>query len=82
MCSKQVREGKISQGFALHFCILQAIKKWMVGRPGNEATYYFLRQFSRYHVVGEIEGVQQLKMTKVFNLVGVVLVKETEGVRE
>ena len=22
----------------IHFCILQAIKNWTVGRPGNEAT--------------------------------------------
>ena len=28
---------KMDQAFPLHFCILQAIKNWTVGRPGNEA---------------------------------------------
>ena len=28
----------IYQAFPLCFCILQAIKNWTVGRPGNEAT--------------------------------------------
>ena len=30
---------KCSQAFSLCFCILQAIKNWMVGRPWNEARY-------------------------------------------
>ena len=30
--------GKISQAFPICFCVLQAIKHWTVGRPGNEAT--------------------------------------------
>ena len=29
---------KMDQAFPLRFCILQAIKNWTVGRPGNEAT--------------------------------------------
>ena len=29
--------GKIHQAFSLRFCILQAIKNWSWGRPGNEA---------------------------------------------
>ena len=29
---------KIHQAFSLRFCILQAIKNWSRGRPGNEAT--------------------------------------------
>ena len=29
---------KMDQAFPLHFCILQAIKNWTVGRPGNKAT--------------------------------------------
>ena len=28
----------MDQAFPLRLCILQAIKSWMVGRPGNEAT--------------------------------------------
>jgi len=28
------------QAFPLRFCILQAIKNWMVGRPGKEAIGY------------------------------------------
>ena len=31
------------QTFPLHFCILQVIKNWMVGRPGNEARQWMLR---------------------------------------
>ena len=30
---------KCSQAFPLHVCILQAIKNWTVGRPGNEAMF-------------------------------------------
>ena len=30
--------GKIDQAFPICFCVLQAIKHWTVGRPGNEAT--------------------------------------------
>ena len=29
---------KMDQAFPLYFCILQLIKNWTVGRPGNEAT--------------------------------------------
>jgi len=29
---------KMDQAFPLCFCILQAIKNWMMGRPGNEAS--------------------------------------------
>ena len=42
----------IYQTFPLHFCILQAIKNWMVGRPGNEAMKYQLKPItgsSSYH---------------------------------
>ena len=28
----------LDQAFPLRFCILQAIKNWTVGGPGNEAT--------------------------------------------
>ena len=28
--------GEIHQAFPLHFCILQAIKNWIVGRPGDK----------------------------------------------
>ena len=31
---------KIYQAFPLCFCILQVIKNWTVGRPGNEASHY------------------------------------------
>ena len=31
---------KMDQASPLHFCILQVIKNWMVGRPGNEANIY------------------------------------------
>ena len=47
---------KCSQAFPLHFCTLQAIKNWTVGRPGNEATRYilqatvFLNTFRSQHV--------------------------------
>ena len=67
-----IAHDEISQGFALHFCILQAIKNWSQGRLGSEAAILlFLTQVFQFgdHVVGEIESVQQLKMTKVFNLV-------------
>ena len=30
---------KTYQAFPLRFCILQAIKNWTVGRPGNEASF-------------------------------------------
>ena len=30
---------KMDQAFPLHFCILQVIKNWTVGRPGNEAIF-------------------------------------------
>ena len=33
---------KMDQVFPLQFCILQAIKNWTVGRPGNEAKTSFL----------------------------------------
>ena len=29
---------KMDQAFPLHFCILQAIKNWTVGRPRNKAN--------------------------------------------
>ena len=28
---------KMDQAFPVHFCILQVIESWTVGRPGNEA---------------------------------------------
>ena len=31
--------GKIHQAFSLRFCILQAIKNWSWGRPGNKAIH-------------------------------------------
>ena len=31
---------KMDQAFPFHFCILQVIKNWTVGRPGNEASGY------------------------------------------
>ena len=31
---------KMDQAFPLHFCILQAIENWMMGRPGSVATDY------------------------------------------
>ena len=37
------------QAFPLHFCILQPIKNWMVGRPGNEAN-------SSPHEAHEVNG--------------------------
>ena len=33
---------KMDQAFSLNFCILQVIKNWTVGRPGNEAKIFFL----------------------------------------
>ena len=34
---------KMDQAFPLCFCILQAIKNWMMGRPGNEASIYMFQ---------------------------------------
>jgi len=33
----------IPQAFSLRFCILQAIKNWRYGRPGNEAEYNYIK---------------------------------------
>ena len=33
----KIEPGKMDQASPLHFCILQAFKNWVVGRPGNEA---------------------------------------------
>ena len=33
---------KIYQPFRLHFWILQVIKNWTVGSPGNEATFFLV----------------------------------------
>ena len=30
---------KMDNSFPIHFCKLKAIKKWPVGRPGNDAMY-------------------------------------------
>ena len=30
----------MDQAFPLRFCILQAIKNWMAGMPGNEGRHY------------------------------------------
>ena len=32
----------MDQAFPIHFCTLQAIKNWMVGKPGNEATRHVI----------------------------------------
>ena len=37
---------KIHQALPLHFCILQVIKNWTVGRPGNEAMHLDKTTFS------------------------------------
>ena len=33
-----------------HFCILQEIKNWTVGRPGNKARVYIEQASSKSHV--------------------------------
>ena len=38
--STQVDTDVMDQAFLFHFCILQAIKNWTVGRPGNEASAF------------------------------------------
>ena len=49
--STQVDTDAMDQAFLFHFCILQAIKNWTVGRPGNEARQYLscamCRQYSK-----------------------------------
>ena len=58
----------MDQAFPLRFCILQAIKNWTVGRPGNKATFDYDRHCDlgiiyRYSD-GEIEQqVVQLRNT-------------------
>ena len=39
------------QAFPLHFCKLQAIKNWMVGRPGSKVNFYDLcnQMYSAYN---------------------------------
>ena len=46
----------MDQSFPLCFCILQAIKNWMVGRPGNEAIF-LLHSFKALFVVNDNDSV-------------------------
>ena len=46
---------KMDQAFPLHFCILQEIQNWTVGRPGNEAIL-IKYQISHIHHSGGFRG--------------------------
>ena len=46
----------MDQSFPLCFCILQAIKNWMVGRPGKEAIF-LLHSFKALFVVNDNDSV-------------------------
>ena len=54
--------GKIHQAFWLRFCILQAIKNWSRGRPGNEAILDACSTKSNYdiHVLGNWQHPSKL----------------------
>ena len=38
LVDKRNSHDKMEQAFPLRFCILQVIKNWTVGRPGNKAN--------------------------------------------
>ena len=42
----------IKMGLPLHFCILQAIKNWTVGRPWNKASGYYTILYRQLSALG------------------------------